>query len=136
MKIAVTSTGKSLDDRVDPRFGRCAYFLIIETDTMKTEPVENSSVALGGGAGIQSAQFMSERDVKVVLTGNCGPNAFQTLNASGIEVMVGVSGKVADMIERFKLGSFSSTQAPNVVSHFGMGNVAEASSMDRAQFPE
>jgi predicted Fe-Mo cluster-binding NifX family protein len=121
---------------VDPRFGRCAYFLIIETDTMKTEPVENSSVALGGGAGIQSAQLMSERDVKVVLTGNCGPNAFQTLNAAGIEVMVGVSGKAVDVVERFKSGSFSSTQALNVVSHFGMGNVAEASSMDRAQFPE
>jgi predicted Fe-Mo cluster-binding NifX family protein len=54
MKIAVTSTGKNLDDRVDPHLERCAYFLIIETDTMQTEPVENSSVTLGGGAGIQS----------------------------------------------------------------------------------
>ncbi|HPQ41169.1 MAG TPA: NifB/NifX family molybdenum-iron cluster-binding protein, partial [bacterium] len=74
MKIAVTSTGTTLDDRVDPRFGRCPYFLVIDTETLEAETLENPNVALGGGAGIQSAQAMAQRDVKAVLTGNCGPN--------------------------------------------------------------
>ena len=59
MKIAVISIGNGFDDQVDPRFGRCAYFLIVNTETMNVEPIENSSVALGGGAGIQSAQRVS-----------------------------------------------------------------------------
>jgi predicted Fe-Mo cluster-binding NifX family protein/ferredoxin len=121
MKIAVTSRGVSPGDQVDPRFGRCPYFLIIDTETMDVEPVENPNVSLGGGAGIQSAQLMAERDVRVILTGNCGPNAFQTLNAAEIEVIVGVSGKVKNVVEQFKSGSLSSIQAPNVISHFGMG---------------
>ncbi len=135
MKIAVTSKGGGFDDQVDPRFGRCAYFLIVETETMDVEPIENSNVALGGGAGIQSAQLMANRDVKVVLTGNCGPNAFQTLNAAGIEVIVGVSGKVRDVVEQFKSGSLSSTQAPNVVNHFGMGMGATPSSTEGTKPP-
>ncbi|MBW1933541.1 MAG: 4Fe-4S binding protein [Deltaproteobacteria bacterium] len=134
MRIAVTSQGNGFDDQVDPRFGRCAYFLIVETETMDVEPIKNSNVALGGGAGIQSAQLMSRTDVKVVLTGNCGPNAYQTLNAAGIEVIVGVYGKVRDVVEQYKSGSFSSIQAPNVVSHFGMGTGAAPTTTDGTQF--
>jgi len=136
MKVAVTSQGKSLDDQVDPRFGRCAYFVIVETETMQFEAIDNQNVMLGGGAGIQSAQLMSEHDVHVILTGNCGPNAFQTLAAAGIELIVGVSGTVREAVEQFKTGAFSSTGAPNVASHFGVGAGASPPSGDGAQFPE
>jgi predicted Fe-Mo cluster-binding NifX family protein len=67
MKIAVTSTGSTLDDNVEARFGRCAHFVIIDTDTMQYEAIENPNIALGGGAGIQSAQLMSEKGVTTVL---------------------------------------------------------------------
>ena len=120
MKIAVTSTGPSLDDNVEARFGRCAYFLIIDTDTMQYEAIENPNIALGGGAGIQSAQLMSEKGVTTVLTGNCGPNAFNVFGQAGIQVIVGVSGIVRDTVEQFKTGAFSSASGPNVASHFGM----------------
>ena len=67
MRIAVTASGPTLDDQVDPRFGRCACFLIVDTDTMEFEALENPNLALGGGAGIQSAQVMSEHNVEFVL---------------------------------------------------------------------
>ncbi|MCF7854649.1 MAG: 4Fe-4S binding protein [Candidatus Pacebacteria bacterium] len=127
MNIAVTAKGKTLDDHIDPRFGRCPFFLVIDTDTLDTEAVENPNTALGGGAGIQSGQLMAERDVKAVLTGNCGPNAYQTLEAAGIEVVVGVSGTVRDAVDQFNAGTLSSTRAANVGSHFGMGANAPAS---------
>jgi len=126
MKIAVTSTGPTLDDNVEARFGRCAYFLIIDTDTMQYEPIENPNIALGGGAGIQSAQLMSEKGVAAVLTGNCGPNAFSVFGQVGIQVIVGVSGAVRNAVEQFKAGTFSSASGPNVASHFGI-NAAPAS---------
>lgn len=119
MKIAVTTKGKTLDDPVDPRFGRCAFFLLVDTETFATEAVDNPNLMSGGGAGIQSAQLVAEKDVKVVLTGNCGPNAYRTLNAAGIEVVVGASGTVRDAVDAFKAGTLSSTQGPNVASHFG-----------------
>ncbi len=121
MKIAVTSTGSDLSSTVEARFGRCACFIILDTDTMEFEAIENPNIALGGGAGIQSAQLMSEKGVKTVLTGNCGPNAFQTFGAAGIRVITGVSGIVKDAVEQFKVGTFLSAEGPNVASHFGMG---------------
>lgn len=121
MKIAVTSTGSDLSSTVEARFGRCAFFIILDTDTMEFEAIENPNIALGGGAGIQSAQLMSQKGVKTVLTGNCGPNAFQTFGAAGIQVITGVSGIVGDAVEQFKAGAFSSAAGPNVASHFGMG---------------
>jgi predicted Fe-Mo cluster-binding NifX family protein/NAD-dependent dihydropyrimidine dehydrogenase PreA subunit len=124
MKIAVTSTGPTLDDNVEARFGRCPYFLIIDTDTMQYEAIENPNIALGGGAGIQSAQLMSEKGVTTVLTGNCGPNAFNVFGQAGIQVIVGVSGVVRNAVEQFKTGDFSSASGPNVASHFGMDAAA------------
>lgn len=120
MKIAVTSTGPSLDDNVEARFGRCPYFLIIDTETMQYEAIENPNLALGGGAGIQSAQLMSEKGVTTVLTGNCGPNAFSVFGQAGIQVIVGVSGPVRNAVEQFKAAAFSSASGPSVASHFGV----------------
>jgi predicted Fe-Mo cluster-binding NifX family protein len=120
MKIAVTAKGQTLDDQVDPRFGRCRFFLIVDTDTMRFEAVENHNATQGGGAGIQSAQLVAEHDAKCVLTGNCGPNAFQTLQAADIQVIVGVNGVVRQAIEQFKSGALSAASDPNVASHVGM----------------
>jgi len=120
MKIAVTSTGPTLDNDVEARFGRCPYFLIIDIETMQLEVIENPNIALGGGAGIQSAQLMSEKGVTAVLTGNCGPNAFNVFGQAGIQVIVGVNGPVRDAVEQFKRGAFSSASQPNVASHFGV----------------
>ncbi len=121
MKIAVTTSGTTLDDRVDPRFGRCPYYLIVDTDTMHVQAIENPNQALGGGAGIQAAQSMASLDVHAVLTGNCGPNAYRTLQAAGIDVVVGIGGTIREAVALFKSGRVATTGSPNVVSHFGMG---------------
>jgi len=120
MKIAVSSSGKDLDSQMDPRFGRCAYFVIVETDDMSFEAFDNENIALGGGAGIQSAQFVASRGAEVVITGNCGPNAVQTLSAAHVEVFVGQSGTVREAIERYTRGDMKSTSTPNVADHYGM----------------
>ena len=125
MRIAITTTEPALEAAVDPRFGRCAHFLIVDTETMGFEAVENPNIALGGGAGIQSAQLLAGKGVEVVLTGNCGPNAHQTLSAADIGVIVGCSGVVKDVIEQFKAGQFNTAGEPNVASHSGMTDTSE-----------
>ncbi|MFO7871326.1 MAG: NifB/NifX family molybdenum-iron cluster-binding protein [Kiritimatiellia bacterium] len=133
MKVGVTAQEGSIEAEVDPRFGRCPYFLIVDTETMEFEAIENSNAALGGGAGIQAGQLMAERGVKAVLTGNCGPNAFQTLQAGGIEVITGVSGTVAAVVERLKSGELKSSSAPSVGSHFGSGGMGGGGGMGRGK---
>lgn len=121
MKICVTSQGENLDAQVDPRFGRCQYFIIVELDTSKFEAIKNPNLEASGGAGIQSGQLMTEKQVKVVLTGNVGPNAFQALQAAGITVITGVSGKVKEAIEKYKSGKLEPAEAPSVDRKFGAG---------------
>lgn len=120
MKICVTSEGKTLDSKVDPRFGRCQYFILVDTDNMKSEAVANENIQFSGGAGIQSGQLMISKGIKAVLTGNVGPNAFQTLQAAGIQIYTGLSGKVQDVIEKYKSGALKPTESPSVGSKFGM----------------
>ena len=110
MKIAVTSKGTNLHSPVDSRFGRCAYFIVIDTDSMACETVKNPNITVGSGAGIQSAQMIVERGVQTLLTGNCGPNSFQILRVAGVHVIVEVSGLVKDVVERFKRGDFLAHQ--------------------------
>lgn len=121
MKIAVTSTGPTLDDTVEARFGRCAFFLVIHLETLDVEPIQNPNISMGGGAGIQSAQLLASKGVTTVLTGNCGPNAFQTFGAAGVQVITGVSGPVRKALEQYQAGAFSQSTGPNVESHYGMG---------------
>jgi len=121
MKIVVTATESSLDAQVDPRFGRGAQFLIVETDDMSFEALENPNIAAGGGAGIQSAKLVADKGVQVVLTGHCGPNAFSALEAAGIQVIIGVEGSVREAIEAYKSGGATPAGGPDVDTRFGVG---------------
>ena len=120
MKIAVTSKNNNLDSDLDPRFGRCSYFLIVETETMSFEPISNESAMASGGAGIQAAQTVAKHGVKAIITGNIGPNAFQTLSAAGIKVFTETSGSVKEAVEKFNKDQLNEIENPSVGSHFGM----------------
>ena len=121
MKIAVSSSGKNLSSQLEPRFGRCSYFLIIDTQDMSFEVCGNENAALGGGAGIQSAQFVASKGVKAVITGHCGPNAMQTLSAAGVQVYVGQAGTIQSTVDKFNNGQLTTTTEANVSAHAGMG---------------
>jgi len=124
LKIAVSSTGPDINSSIDPRFGRCQYFVFVDTETMDFKATENPNIMGVSGVGIQSAQFMAERGVKAVLTGNCGPNAFSSLQAAGIEVITGVAGTIKEVVEKFKAGELKSTAQANVGPYFKPGQGA------------
>jgi predicted Fe-Mo cluster-binding NifX family protein len=121
VKICVTASGNTLDALIDPRFGRCSYFVIVDSENMQFEVIQNMASGATGGAGIQAAQTIAGKGVKVLITGNVGPNAFQALSAAGIKIVTGASGTVREVVERYKRGELSETGAPTVKGHFGMG---------------
>ena len=120
MRIAITAKSNILESDIDPRFGRCNYFLIVDTDTMNFNSISNESAKASGGAGIQAAQNIAKTGVKIVLTGNIGPNAFQTLTAAGIKVFTGASGTIIEAIKKYKNGELKESLAPNVDNHSGI----------------
>ena len=121
MKICVTATAASLEAQIDPRFGRCSYFVIVDSETIRFEAISNMAAGVSGGAGIQAAQTIANKGVKLLITGNVGPKAFQALSAAGIEVVTGAVGTVREAVEKFRRGQLSTTGAPSVGGHFGMG---------------
>jgi predicted Fe-Mo cluster-binding NifX family protein len=120
MKIAISSSGTDQSAQVDPRFGRCQYFIIVDTDSGKTEAIPNAAQSAGGGAGIQAAQTIADQGAETVLTGNVGPNAHRALQAAKITVATGISGTVSDAVKAFQEGKYTATDSPTVQSHFGM----------------
>jgi predicted Fe-Mo cluster-binding NifX family protein len=133
MKVAVSSTGNHLDSLIDPRFGRCAYFVFVETEDMSYEACENPGMSLGGGAGIQSAQFVASKGARAVITGNCGPNAAATLSAAGLDLILGQVETVRQALEDYKNGHLKTSTEPNVADHYGMGGSRPGAGMGRGR---
>jgi len=121
MKICVSASSDSLDATVDSRFGRCPYFVIVDSETMEFSAISNDSTNAAHGAGIQAAQTVVNMGAKVVITGNVGPNAFNVLSATGIKIVTGASGSVKEAVEKYKSGQLKETGNPTVGGHFGMG---------------
>jgi len=115
MKIAVTSKGAEIDTEVDPRFGRAAYILIVDSETFDFEVLDNKeNVNALKGAGIQAASMVSEKGVEVLLTGFCGPNAFKVMEAANIGVVNDASGSVRDAVKAYLDGKLSLADKANV----------------------
>ena len=121
MKIAVSSAGKDLDSQIDPRFGRCQYFILINPETMEFEVSENGGLMAMGGAGVQAAQLIAQKGATALITGNLGPNAASALSASGIRVYLVPGGTIKDVIEGYRSGSLREASGATVPPHFGMG---------------
>jgi len=120
MKVAVSATNGNLEAQIDPRFGRCQYFVLVDTDTMAFEAVQNASAGSMSGAGIQAAQAIVEKGAQAVITGNVGPNAYQVLSSAGTKILTGASGTVREAVEKFKGGQFREAATPGPAGS-GMG---------------
>jgi len=120
MKLAISAMGRDLDVQVDPNFGRCQCFIIVDSDTLEFEAIENPNMGLMSRAGIQSGQMMADRSVRVILTGNIGPNAFQTLSAAGVQVMAGIKGTVREAIRKLNSDQLQPVSRATVPEYFSV----------------
>ncbi len=119
MKVAITAKRTDLTSDVDPRFGRAAYILIVDTETMNYEVFDNRKyVAAFKGAGIQAATLVADNGAEVLLTGYCGPNAFKTATAGGVNVVNDITGTIKEAIELFMTGSLKFSTDANVDGHW------------------
>lgn len=119
MKTAVTSKGNTLDSEVDLRFGRAAQFIIYDDESEKIEVIDNTqNLNAAQGAGIQAAETLSRQNVDCLISGHCGPNAYRTLSAAGIQVYTGASGTVAEMLTALKEGKLQAANSADKQGHW------------------
>ncbi|MEA3308449.1 MAG: NifB/NifX family molybdenum-iron cluster-binding protein [Chloroflexota bacterium] len=122
MKIAVSASGTTLAARVDPRFGRCAQYLLVDIDNDSFEVWPNAAAMAGGGAGIQAAQAVVGSGAQAVISGNLGPNAFQVLEAAGIPAYTVTNMTIAQAVAAFKAGELTSVGGATNAAHSGAMN--------------
>jgi predicted Fe-Mo cluster-binding NifX family protein len=123
MKICISACGKDPDSEVDPQFGRCNYFLIIDPDAGSVTSLKNPGSEASGGAGIRAAEAVVGAGADTLLTGSVGPNSFSVLFEAGIEVYSGVRGTVSSSLREYQSGKLPILKSPNASNHSGMNKV-------------
>ena len=118
MKVVVSSQQPEITSPIEPRFGRASYFLLVDTETDQVEVIANEGAQTAHGAGIQAAQCVLHAGAEAIITGHCGPKAFQALAAGGIPVYLMPSGTVAEAVQKLSSGELVSVGSPNVGSHW------------------
>ena len=123
MKIAVSAVSQDLEQQVNPIFGRCSGFLIIETEGKEIKEhnfVENQAMKNPMGAGIAAAQTVANQGVQAVISGNIGPNALMVLNQSGIKVYQAFGLNVKQAIEQLVEGKLQEISVVSASGRFGV----------------
>jgi predicted Fe-Mo cluster-binding NifX family protein len=119
MKICITSQGRDLASALDPRFGRAAVFVLVDSEAGTVEAVDNTqNLQAAQGAGIQAAQTVARAGAKVVLTGHCGPKAFRVLSAAGIKIFNTQAPTVGEALDQYRAGKLSEARAADVEGHW------------------
>jgi len=119
MKIIITSTGDSLENEVDMRFGRAAMFILYDTDNGSFSVIENKqNLQSPSGAGIQAALNVANSGAQAIITPNCGPKAFKVLSEADVKVFSCKVGKITDVIDDFKNGKLEEIKQANVEGHW------------------
>ena len=129
MKIAVSSTDKGLKSQSSPIFGRCPWFVIVETDGKKItgyKDVQNNAATQAGGAGTMAAQTVGNEGATIVISGAVGPRAFAVFQQIGIETYTGIPGTVEENVMQFIKGKLAKISSPGMMGAgmgggFGMG---------------
>lgn len=119
MKIVITSQGPGMNSAVDPRFGRAACFIAVESDTGEFTAYDNSTgLNAAQGAGVQAGRYVADIGAKAVVTGQVGPKAFATLKAAGVAIYTGAAGTVQEALDAYKAGQLSAAGEASVEGHW------------------
>ncbi len=121
MKIAISSSTGNPDTEFSARFGRCAYFLIVDEGADNWDKISNPALNAQGGAGTQVVQHLADQGVEAVISGRYGPYAYDALAAAGINAYLANSGTPRQLVDQVQAGSLSLASGPTGAGMHGEG---------------
>jgi predicted Fe-Mo cluster-binding NifX family protein len=128
MRIAISTDG----EYVSPHFGRCPDFTIVETEEGKV--LSRETVKNPGHAPAFLPQFLSERGIGCIIAGGMGRRAEGLFSEQGIEIIVGVEGRIDEVIDKLAKGILKSGESLCKPGS-GRGYGVEKNECDHPQHP-
>ena len=120
MKLVITASAPDIEAAVDPRFGRGANFIVVDSETLQWEAHENQAVNASGGAGSQAAQFVAQQGAEAVISGDFGANAYLALAGAEIKMyLLGSSKTVREAVVNLAAGTLVQVHSPTEPGHHG-----------------
>lgn len=101
MKIAISTEG----DFVSAHFGRCPSFTIVDIEDSKVlskEVIDNP----GHHPGF-IPEFLHKKEVHCIIAGGMGMRAVELFREYGIQAIVGVNGKIDEVVEKLQKGTLA-----------------------------
>lgn len=124
MKIAITAKGDALSSEMDERFGRCAYFIVVDVDSSGVfKAIKNDAADAGGGAGIRAAQMVIDAGAQAVVSGNFGPNAFDALSAGDVKLYAVSASTVQEAFDIFRANKARLLESATAAAHAGLKRI-------------
>lgn len=120
MRIVIPSEGNNLEAATSSVFGRCSTFIFVDPETLDFEALPNPAVGAAGGAGVQAAQTVLQKNVSAVIAPNLGPNAFRVFQAAGVKAYYLQAGSVQENVDAYKAGKLQQVETPGP-EHVGLG---------------
>jgi len=109
MKIAISANKNTIEAQFSQRFGRCDFFILIDSETRAWEAFPNPAASARGGAGPQAVQFIADKGSEAIISGRYGPSAFSALEAAGLQAYIAEDGTVNEVLEKFLAGELENT---------------------------
>ena len=119
--VAISSEGPTLEDQVDPRYGRAGGFLLatFADGDLRGEPVisyldNGDAQILARDAGVATTAHLAQAGVTAVMSGRVGRGAWEALEQAGIAVIEGMDGQtVAKALACFRRGDYRLAEGPS-----------------------
>lgn len=104
MKTLISATENHLDSGFDLRFGRAAWFCLLNEETGETIFYENEHREATQGAGTKAVEKLMELGATRVISGDFGPKAKELLEKFNIQMILLTddSKSIADIIDSIK----------------------------------
>lgn len=104
MKTVITASENNVTAGFDKRFGRAAWFCVVDQEKDSIDFVENMGKDANNGAGTKAAEKMAVLGVTKVVSGHFGPKAKDMLDELNIQMVAiqedGLS--IQDIINKIK----------------------------------
>ena len=117
MKIILSSIGPDLSFDIDQKFGRCSYLIVYDSSTKDSRVIKNILTREKQRLGISTGKKVISEGAEVVISGNIGPRAFQTLDSANIPVYLSPIVAGYEALEMFENEELTPVKISTISGH-------------------